>query len=76
MDEKKLVYQIVLDVWDIAKRYVFGKKLSDAEWEQMIEEANKKTKEYQQKGDCYRTLFHNLYYAIEKYKAERDKEVT
>ena len=21
MDEKKLVYQIVLDVWDIAKRY-------------------------------------------------------
>lgn len=73
MEEKKIIYQIILDIWDLTKKYVF-QPLNDDGWEQLSNEANVISNKYREYGDSIRLLFSDLYFAVEKYKAARDKE--
>ena len=44
-EEKKIIHQIILDVWDLTKKYVF-QPLDDNGWNKLIYEANKLSNKY------------------------------
>lgn len=72
-EEKKIVYQIILDIWDLTKKYVF-RPLDDNEWNRFIYEANKLSNKYKKNDEKTKRLFSDIYFAIERYKVARDKE--
>ena len=39
MEEKKIVYTIVLSIWNLSKEYLF-RHLNDEEWEELTEKGN------------------------------------
>lgn len=74
MEEKKIIYQIILDIWELTKKYVF-QPLDDDGWEAFCNEAGIVSNKYR---DCDKNiwmLFSDIIHAVEKYKAARDKEV-
>ena len=73
MDEKKLVYQIILDIWNMSKKYIFS-EMCDKEWEEMIHEANLKCDVYKEFGEPAQKLYRDMFLAIETYKESKDKE--
>ena len=66
MEEKKIVYSIILSVWNLAKEYDF-RKLSDDEWETLTEKAKIKREEFKQHGEKFDLLFRDMYRAIQRY---------
>ena len=73
-EEKKIIHQIILDVWDLTKKYVF-QTLDDNGWNKLIYEANKLSNKYKKMDEKTSRLFSDIYFAIERYKVERDKEL-
>lgn len=73
-EEKKIVYQIILDIWDLAKKFVF-QPLDDNAWNRFIYEANKVSNKYKKHDEKTQRLFSDIYFAIEKYKTAMDKEL-
>jgi hypothetical protein len=45
MDEKKILYEMILDLWNLMKKYVF-QPLDDNGWNKLIYEANKLSNKY------------------------------
>lgn len=66
MDEKKIVYDVVLSIWNLAKEYNF-RKLTDEECGEMTEKALLEEKRFKQHGREFDLLFRAMYGAIEKY---------
>lgn len=66
MDEKKIVYEIILSIWNLAKEYNFC-KLTDEECGEMTEKALLEEKRFKQHGKEFDLLFRAMYGAIEKY---------
>lgn len=73
MDEKKILYQIILTIWELMKKYCFT-QLDDDGWQAITDEANKLSNEYRQYNENIRRLFCDIYFSFERYKAARDKE--
>ena len=73
MDEKKVVYQIILDCWDMAKRYCFI-TLDDFKWEMWCREIEEKSQEYKRHSDALWRLYRDIITAIQHYKERKDKE--
>lgn len=74
MDEKKILYEMILDLWNLMKKYVLH-PLDDNGWNKLIYEANKLSNKYRKMDEKTRRLFSDIYFAIERYKVERDKEL-
>jgi hypothetical protein len=75
VDEKRIIYDLIADIWDLTKKYVF-QTLDDNGWNKLIYEANKLSNKYKQTDEKTRMLFCDIYFAIEKYKVKRDKELS
>ncbi len=73
MDEKKILYQIVLDIWELMKKYCFI-KLDDDGWQFLTDEAKALSKKYKNENENIKKLFCDIYFAFERYKTARDKE--
>lgn len=73
MDEKKVLYQIILTIWELMKKYCFI-KLDDDGWQAMSDEANILSNDFKQYNENVRRLFVDIYFAFENYKAARDRE--
>ena len=72
MDEKKIVYQIVLDVWNLTKEYGF-KPLSEEQWNEMIEKGDKLREKYKQQGEIFQRLFTQMFFAAQEYYATKEQ---
>ena len=72
MDEKKLVYEVIISIWEMFKKYGF-EKLTDAQWESLIEDAEIKRKEFKEKGDQIELLFSVMFCCIENYYEGKGK---
>lgn len=72
MEEKKIIYQIILDIWELTKKYVF-KPLDDDGWEQFCNEAGVVSNNYRKCSKDVGMLFSDIFTAITKYKAAKDK---
>ena len=72
MEEKKIVHQIVLDVWNLTKEYEF-KHLSEEEWSRMIEKASELREKYRQQGENFKMLFVQMFFAVQEYYAAKEQ---
>lgn len=72
MEEKKLVYSVIVDCWSLFKDRI-NNNLSDAEWERLVNEANARSEHYRNNDVLVWNLFRDIYTALERYKQERDK---
>lgn len=73
MEEKNLVYEVVLTIWNLAKKYGFG-KLHNEEWESLIQEAMQNQRKYAQIDSSIERLFRDMYGALEAYYERKNNE--
>lgn len=73
MDEKKIIYQIILDIWNLAKKYVFT-ELDDKGWECFVNEAIALSDNYKHHDPAIRKLFSDIYFAFEAYKTAKQNK--
>lgn len=66
MEEKKIVYDIVLSIWNLAKEHGF-EKLTDDQWECLIDKAMQEREKFKQHGETMDLLFRDIYRALENY---------
>lgn len=71
MDEKKLVYEVIISIWEMFKKYGF-EKLTDVQWENLIEDAEIKRKEFKEKGEQIELLFRDMFWCIENYYEDKE----
>lgn len=75
MDEKQIIYEIILDIWDLFKSNVVGKQhLTDDNWKDIYSKCSGMRNKYLEKGNAYKSLFMNLLFALEKYVNEREQD--
>lgn len=66
MEEKKIVYDVILSIWNLAKEHGFD-KLTDEQWESLIEKAMQEQRKYSQVNPNIDKLFRDMYRALEEY---------
>ena len=72
MQEKKIVYEIIISIWDIVKTYFF-KPLSESEIDEMDSKAKSEANRFKEYGDTYNLLFRDLWLAFTKYYERNNK---
>ena len=72
MQEKKIIYEIILSIWDIVKTYFF-KPLSESEIDEMDSKAKSEANRFKEYGDTYNLLFRDLWLAFTKYYERNNK---
>ena len=71
MDEKKIVYDVILSIWNLAKEHGF-ESLTDEQWESLVDKANLEREKFQQYGERIDYLFREMYGSLQHYY-EREK---
>ena len=66
MEEKKIVYDVILSIWNLAKEHGFD-KLTDEQWESLIEKSMREQRKYSQVNTNIDKLFRDMYRALEEY---------
>ena len=66
MEEKKIIYDIILSVWNIVKTYFFH-QLSDDDTENMCRKASAEAERFKQYGETYNLLFRGIWSAFVQY---------
>lgn len=66
MEDKKIVYEIIISIWNIAKEYFFH-KMSDYEIESMCKKASTEAERFKQYGEKYNLLFRRIWSAFVQY---------
>lgn len=66
MDEKKIIYEIIISIWNIVKEYFFH-QLSDDEIESMCKKASAESERFKQYGETYNLLFRGIWSAFVQY---------
>lgn len=66
MDEKKIIYEIIISIWNIVKEYFFH-QLSDDEIENMCRKSSAEAERFKQYGETYNLLFRGIWSAFVQY---------
>ena len=66
MNEKEITYNLILDIWNLLKKYNF-KKLSDSEWGDFATEGLALEQKYKKQSKEIYILFRELHAAIRHY---------
>ena len=66
MDEKKIIYEIIISIWGIVKEYFFH-QLSDDEIESMCKKASAEAERFKKYGETYNLLFRGIWSAFVQY---------
>lgn len=66
MEEKKIVYEIIISIWNLAKEHGF-ECLSNGQWESLIEKSMAERDKFKQHGENIDLLFRQMYGALEQY---------
>lgn len=72
MEEKKIVYQIIIDLWNLAKEFNF-EKLSETEWEIFTEKGMKLRKKFLTYGTDIDLLFRGIFNTLQEYYERKNK---
>lgn len=70
MDEKKIVYEIIVSVWSLVKEYMLH-ELSENEAAAMVSKADSEEKRFKEYGESYNLLFRDLWSAFTRYYYRR-----
>lgn len=73
MDEKKIIYEIIISIWNIVKEYFFH-QLSDDEIENMCRKASAEAERFKQYGETYNLLFRGIWSAFVQYYERKKHE--
>lgn len=73
MDDKKIVYQIIFDCWEMCKKYLFV-TLDDFLWNAWHDEMEEKSIQYKRYGEATWHLYRDIISAIVQYKQRKDKD--
>lgn len=73
MEEKKLIYQVVVDCWNIAKQFLF-EPINDSKWDDFIEQGNRKSQEYKEEDEATKKLFCSIFNDFVIYKETKERE--
>lgn len=66
MDEKKIVYEIVISIWNLAKEHGF-EKLTDEQWESFVEKSMQERNKFKQHGESVDLLYRGMFDALQSY---------
>ena len=66
MDEKKIIYEMVLDIWNLAKKYEF-QKLTDEQWEDFINSGEELRTKFMKHGKNIDLLCRGFFLALQNY---------
>ena len=66
MEEKKIVYDVILSIWNLAKEHGF-EKLTDEQWDSLLEKATALEKQFKQKEETIDLLFRDMFDSLQKY---------
>ena len=72
MEEKKVVYEIILSIWNLFKKCGF-QNLTDEQWEILIEEVNKERNKLIKVGNEYDLLYRDLFTAVQNFYERKKK---
>lgn len=72
MDEKKIIYEIIISIWELAKECGF-QQLTDEQWELLIDKANRERSKILQYGTDADLLFRGMFKELQNYY-ERKKQ--
>lgn len=72
MEEKKIVYEIIISIWNLAKEHGF-ENLTDEQWESLVEKSMNERDKFKQHGENIDLLFRQMYGALQNYY-ERKKQ--
>lgn len=72
MDEKKIIYEIIISIWGIVKEYFFH-QLSDDDTEKMFSQVKEEAERFKQYGETYNLLFRDIWLAFTKYYERKNK---
>lgn len=75
MEDRKIIYTIILSIWNLSKEYLF-RNLNDAEWEELTEKGNELAESFMKYGTEYKDLFLKLFYTITDWKGQRQYEIS
>ena len=67
MDEKKIIYLMITDLWNATKNYCFA-ELDDAGWEHFDRELNELRSKYKEHGENIDRLCRDMIQALIGYK--------
>lgn len=66
MEEKKIVYEVIISIWNIAKEHGFD-KLTDNQWESFVEKGMQENKRFKQYGESVEMLYRGMFDALQNY---------
>lgn len=72
MDEKKIIYEIIISIWGIVKEYFFN-QLSDDDTEKMFSHVKEEAERFKQYGETYNLLFRGIWSAFVQYYERKNK---
>lgn len=75
MDEAKILYSIINDIWYLAKTYIAGKeRLTDADYEKYVADITERAKQYRDHGELYINLYESLIWGgLDHYIKEKNR---
>lgn len=74
MANKKIVYDIILSIWNLIRSHCFeDNKMSDEQWELLIKQADEEIKKVRsQHGREEAILYSKMFNALAEYVGEKD----
>ena len=66
MEEKKIVYDVILSIWNLAKEHGFN-RLTDKQWESLIKNVSDEREKFKQHGESIDLLFRDMFSALQSY---------
>lgn len=66
MDIKLIVYQTILDIWNLFKKYGFN-NLSEEQWECLISDGTFLLEKYKKQNKDIEILYRNLFTVVQRF---------
>lgn len=66
MEEKKIVYDVILSIWNLAKEHGF-ERLTDEQWESLIEKSIQQNAIFRQHGRNIELLYRGMFDSLQSY---------
>lgn len=73
MEEIKIVYNVITDMWKLAKEYSC-QAMSNEQAEEFVKKGHSLCEKYSQYGERIELLCRRLFYAIEMYYESKEKD--
>ena len=70
--EKKIIYEMIIDIWNLAKKFGFG-KLTDNQWEEFIDLGNEFRNKFKNNGQNIDLLCRGFFLALQNYYERKNE---